>query len=365
MAIVERPGKRRMRWVVEYRDSTNTRRYKTCYSLEAAKKFEAEKVLDPGGPDVTVEQSAQRWLEIAATTVKPQTLAVYRGTLDNHILPELGRLKTSELSRGRAKAFLASKLSSGLSKKTVASILSCLVSICHAAIDWGVLSTNPLLNMSRSLGLTRLGSRDKVKALTQSELRQLLDAALEMHAHLYPMLFLMSRTGMRIGEALALEWRHVDFTASKINIVQNQVGRRIGTPKSGKGRHVDMCSSLRDLLSSIRTQRLELKLKNGLSEVPRWVVVDKAGRYILKNRATAQFREIADRAGLPKHVTSHSLRHTFASTHISLGTPIGYVKEQLGHASIAMTYDIYGHWLVGADPSAAEHLDRALGGLAF
>ena len=71
-------------------------------------------------------------------------------------------------------------------------------------------------------------------------------------------------------------------------------------------------------------------------------------------------KTILEKAGLPRHFSPHSLRHTFAAVHILLGTDITYLKEQLGHSSIQMTYDVYGHWLNKSSATAARRFQDAL-----
>jgi len=92
-----------------------------------------------------------------------------------------------------------------------------------------------------------------------------------------------------------------------------------------------------------------------------WVFRRPSGERLTHSGVGEQMKKILGHGNLPTHFSPHSLRHTFASVHIKLGTDITYLKEQLGHSSILMTYDIYGHWLNKSSASAARRFQEALG----
>jgi integrase len=75
------------------------------------------------------------------------------------------------------------------------------------------------------------------------------------------------------------------------------------------------------------------------------------------------FRKLLEKADVPQ-IRIHDIRHTFASLLLSQGEPLHYVKEQLGHASIQTTVDVYGHIVPGSNRNAVNRLDdEGLGGL--
>ena len=372
MGITPRPGKRRMRWVVEYRDSTGMRRYKTCFSIDEAKKFEAEKILEPGGnPLVKVEDIANRWLEVAAAKVRPQTLEQYRNVVRLHIIPELGDKRVSNVRPSDIELLLVKKLNGGLGAKTVSHIQTVLFGILKRAVRDGIIHGNPAAGLTGELGLRkRAKTFGHIKALDTDQLKAFLAATRTRHPHLYLMFFVMASTGIRTGEAIAVGWGDVDFDGVEdkgelvygITIQRNMLrSGRVDQTKSARIRRVDLDDDVRDALWTSYQEFLERNLLAGRT-LGDWAFPNPLGGHLYHVTIGTQFKQILAMAGLPAHFSPHSLRHTFASVHIALGTNLTYLKEQLGHASIQMTYDIYGHWLKKSDKSAARRFQEALGG---
>ena len=372
MGITLRPGKRRMRWVVQYRDSTGTRRYKTCFSLDEAKKFEAEKILEPGGnPLVKVSDIASRWLEVAAAKVRPQTHEQYRGVVRLHILPTLGDRRVASVRPSDIELLLVQKLNGGLKAKPVSHIQTVLFGILKRAVRDGIIHGNPAAGLVGELGLRRKARvYGYIKALDTEQLGAFLAATRVRHPHLYLMFFTMVSTGIRIGEAIAVLWDDVDFEGVEdkgelvygITIQRNMLkSGKTDQTKSARIRRVDLDDDVRDALWTSYQDFLERNLRTGRT-LDDWAFPNPRGGHLYHMTIRTQFKQILEAAELPSHFTPHSLRHTFASVHIALGTELPYLKEQLGHASIQMTYDIYGHWLSKSDKSAARRFQEALGG---
>src|SRR5438094_9986160 len=118
----------------------------------------------------------------------------------------------------------------------------------------------------------------------------------------------MSRTGLRVGEALALQWEDLDFTGFKIRVRRTlSPGRpgtpegRIGTPKTKRGRRdVDMSLSLRDVLQHRERERRIESLEQGYGQLP-WVFVTKGGTLYDRNNTERRFKQLMKAAGLPLH----------------------------------------------------------------
>ena len=88
-----------------------------------------------------------------------------------------------------------------------------------------------------------------------------------------------------------------------------------------------------------------------------WVFVTMAGVCMEQSRVGKAFKRILKAAGLPRHFSPHSLRHTFASLLLQHGESPAYVQRQLGHASIQLTVDTYGRWLPMGNKAAVDRLD--------
>ncbi len=361
--------KRRGKWVVDYRDAAGIRRWATCRT-----RREAEEVLDVRrrearqatrpvvDPDITVAVYAERWLGLVAASVKPRTMETTRYALRTHLLPALGAMKVRQLAKGQVKAFLAGKLVSGLAPATVRIIYSTLRALLNAAVDDGLILANPAARLGRHLRLVQAPTarQEEIKAMTRSQLAAFLTAA-EQDRRLYPLFFLLARTGMRLGEAFGLQWGDLDFQAREIRVARALSAGRIETPKSGHGRTVDMSQQLAAMLRRCQVERKAETLKRGWTEMPPWVFCTETGTPLDKSKVRKVFARALKRAGLPGHFSPHCLRHTFASLLLQQGESAVYVQRQLGHASIKLTVDTYGRWLPMGNKAAVDRLDEGNG----
>lgn len=366
MAIHKYNGKRVTRWVADFRDADGKRRYVTCKTKREAALVLAKRSLVPGAnPHVRFEEAAEQWAAIVQTKVRPQTYKTYETILRLHVLPSLKGKRLAKIRPSDIEIMLASKLSS-LTPKTVASIQSVVYGILQRAVKDGAIQSNPSMGLGKELGLKRRAPvAKKVKAFTAEQCVRLLNATRELYPHLYPMFLTMLRTGIRKGEAIALQWSDVELDgelvdgkrAFRIQIAKSMRDTGdVDTTKSDRVRHVDMSDGLREELRRHRKRYLETHMSSGRTSKP-WVFQRPNGGWVRPHSLDEQFKKILSRADLPLHFYPHCLRHTFASTHIKLGTRLTYVQQQLGHSSITMTVDIYGFWLSTTDMDAANKLD--------
>ena len=133
-------------------------------------------------------------------------------------------------------------------------------------------------------------------------------------------------------------------------------GKVIETTKTDKIRRVDLSDSLLEELAELKRKRREEWLEKGRNEIPDWIFCNREGNTLdmhnLKNR---HFFKCLEKAGL-RRIRFHDLRHTFASLLIQDGQSLAYVKDQLGHSSIKLTVDVYGHLVPGANREAVNRL---------
>ncbi len=362
-------------WVVDYRDASGVRRLTTCESRSEAKEVKAKLTLEAlqatGRPTVdtsiTVAAYSERWLAVKEHSVKPRTSLSYRQNVELHIVPAFGKLKLRQLHPASIKVFLVSKLDSGLKRNTVRILHATLRAMLQDAIDDGVLQRNPALGLAKKLRLSGAAEsgEEEIKAMDEPQLRSFLATASEIDARHYPLFFLLARTGLRLGEALALHWEDLDSSRRSLAVRKTLHARRkkgglkvtTGSPKSGKARDVDMSAQLASMLTKLRVRRCEEALSRGDGEPSPWVFATPAGGPLDESAVRKAMRRVLKRAGLPTHFTPHCLRHTFATLMIQRGVPLAYIKEQLGHSSIKVTVDTYGRWLPSGDSSLMDKLD--------
>ena len=217
---------------------------------------------------------------------------------------------------------------------------------------------NPALKPGKFL--PRISKRKGINPLTRDEVATLL-ATVKMHAPRYYPLFLCAvRTGLRQGELLALQWGDLDFRSRFILVQRNYSRGRISTPKNGESRRVDMSLELSQTLKDLSTER-QLEAAANDKKLSEWVFNSETGGLLdpdnLRKRVFAGLLKSAD----PRRVRFHDLRHTFASLLLQQAESPVYVKEQMGHSSIQVTVDLYGHLIPGGNKQAVDRLDQAPG----
>ena len=132
--------------------------------------------------------------------------------------------------------------------------------------------------------------------------------------------------------------------------------------KNGKDRYVDASGVLCRLFETLRIERTKLALAQGWRPIPPWAVITGNGTPISQRFVETDFKRVLKRAGLPEHLTPHSMRHTFACIHIARACKPKWLQQQMGHSSISVTLDRYGAWWNLEDHEAAERLGALVDG---
>lgn len=308
---------------------------------------------------VTLQAYGETWLKThAGQACKFSTARVYESNLTRHIFPVLGAKALSSVTRGDCRALVAVCREKGLSRKSIENVGRTLSSILSQAVEDSILQANPAFRLGRYY---RTGNEitPEIRPLTRAEASLLLQTARQHASREHPLFLCALRTGLRLGELLGLQWGDVDFTGKFIEVRRNLVAGRITTPKNGKTRRVDMSTQLADTLKALATSRKAETLKKGWGNLPEWVFCNEHGGPVdgdnLRHRV---FYKLLSKAGL-RRIRFHDLRHTFASQLLQQGESPAYVKEQMGHSSIQVTVDVYGHLIPGANRQAVDRLDDA------
>lgn len=296
----------------------------------------------------TVKEYTHLWLTTTVpATLKLSTQSDYKSIVRTHISKaSFYKTTVSSVTKGQIKRFLRSKLSAGLSHSTVTHIKNALGKIFAEAMDDEVIKNNPVHGIK--LGSKKNDSRKpKITPLEVDEVNTLLNTFKTEKPHYYPLVLLLVNTGLRIGEAVALHWQDVNFDDREISINKNFTRNLLeDSTKNGKDRKVDMTAQLADCLK-------ELKLSRAGEQIPRgtdWLfpsIIKTSDKPLNYDRWRIDiFYPMLEKAEVRK-IRVHDLRHTYASIMISTGVGLVYIKDQLGHSSIKVTVDIYGHLLKG------------------
>ncbi|MBW1707651.1 MAG: site-specific integrase [Deltaproteobacteria bacterium] len=226
--------------------------------------------------------------------------------------------------------------------------------VFNFAIDEETIKANPVSGITKRLELKRDRSRN-VDPLTVEELNLFLDTCNELVPEYYPFFLMAARTGMRLGELLAVHVGDLDFNSRFIWVRRSYRRGQVTPPKNGKERKVDMSDQLAESLKRHLTKAKKEALNRGTGEVPE-LLFRRNGRVIEQNYIRRVFKRILTKAGI-RDIKLHGLRHTFASLLLSMGESPVYVKEQLGHSSIQITVDIYGKWIQTKKEAGVNRLD--------
>src|SRR5262249_12517427 len=153
------------------------------------------------------------------------------------------------------------------------------------------------------------------KALTKEQRQTFLSSAQVHEPYFFTLFFALAGTGMRLGEALALQWTDLDLVNRKIRVERAFSDGSLNTPKSGHGRTVDISKALGDVLAQWKTSGR----KRSENERPSWVFVSEAGTLLDGANVRKVMTRILKKANLPLHFTPHCLRHTYASLMLQQG----------------------------------------------
>ncbi len=147
----------------------------------------------------------------------------------------------------------------------------------------------------------------------------------------------------------------MDWHGGFLIVERNLVRGVLTSPKSHQRRWVDLSTQLASVLQAWRRLQLARWLKKG-EDLPLWVFPSLEGTALEERNVRHVFKRMLEQAEL-RQIRIHDLRHTFASLLLQQGESVVYVKEQLGHASIQITVDTYGHLIPGANRGAVDRLD--------
>jgi integrase len=380
-------------WVVDWRDPAGKRFIETAEDREAAENRLAE-IIKGGKQGASKRQTFKDygdwWLENCAKgNIADSTYQEYEAVLKNHVYPLIGSRPFVKVNRKSIRELIAAKKKEGYEQSTIRNILAPVRGMYFQAIEDGDAYGNPAARIGKFN--KKQGSKTPINPLTREEVQIMLNKAATDFAHHYPLFLCAPRAGLRQGELIALKGIDLDFNGRFIDVQRNLSRGKIKSPKNGKTRRVDMSKNLaavlNDLLSKKRAAALRREMEKPAGErrdaaavinavmedwlftTPEIVAKSEAAKRRrspeTKTRSGTQldpsnlrkvFNKLLTAAKL-RRVRFHDLRHTFASLLFQQGESPVYVKEQMGHSSIQVTVDIYGHLISGGNRQAVDKLD--------
>lgn len=327
-------------------------------AIEEAKGLDASKA-----GRYTVGEWMEVWFEhYAKVKVRPSSHQTYRGYIDNHIKPNIGKIQLEKLTslelqkfykrlleKGRVNRIESRKQSKGLSAKTVRNIHQIISSAMQLAREQNLIIGNP----AEGCALPRLEHRE-MKTLPVEQLQSFLREAKD--SGVFELYYLELATGLRRGELLGLKWEDIDLERGDLR-VKRQIARINGevveAPLKTKNayRTLPLAADTIDVLEAQRK-------KAGDSP---WVFPGPTGGPISPDSVLHMLHRVLKRAGLPR-VRFHDLRHTFATLALQNGVDVKTVSGMLGHFSAGFTLDTYAHVTTASQRQAAKTMGGILSG---
>jgi integrase len=369
-------------WIVDYVDQTGKRRLKTFTKKKVADNFAATANVEiragvhtADSASITVAEAGNFWIETCERAgLERATVDAYRQHLRLHIEPYLGRLKLSQLSAPMVREF-EDKLARGdmpegaspLPRSTamVRKIRVSLSALLSDAQERGLVSRNVVreLRRSRKRGKERQAEKRQKGKLkvgvdipTREEIKAIVEAAT---GRWRPILLTAIFTGLRASELRGLRWADVDLDKRELQVRQRADRyHTIGKPKSDAGERTVPLTPI--VVNTLREWKLACpKGDRGLVFPTGSGNVEAHSNIVHRGLApTLVAAGVIDDTGTAKYTGLHAFRHFYASWCINrraeggLELPPKVVQERLGHSSITMTLDVYGHLFPRGDDSA-------------
>jgi integrase len=303
---------------------------------------------------LTVRQWLTEWLERRIQDgLRPSTTVMYRRYVERDLQPALGHLRLNELRHHHVDRFLHEQLTAGRGVVTVRRMHAVLSSALSSAHRLDLVDTNAASNIA--LPPERPQRR---QVWEPAQVGHFLDIA--SRDRLGPLFEIAVFTGLRRGELLGLQWADLDLDRGELVVRRQRVdagGHAVeGEAKTaaGQNRRVGLGAvAVAAFRTWGRTQEQDRRAWQNRWQGGKWVFTREDGTPLLPQFVTKRFEQLVQRAELPA-MTFHGLRHQHASLLIAQGIDLAVVSKRLGHSSIAITSDLYGHLLRDANRQAGE-----------
>jgi integrase len=346
---------RKSKWQARYQDPLGNWRTKQFdRKVDAERWLQGQETdirrgewLDPRRSDLTFETWARTWLD-STVHLKPKTRLGYESLLRSHVLPRFGRFRLGEIERLDIQRWVAALHEDrGLSPARVRQAYQVLAAALKAAVQSRLLIHTPCIGIKLPRAVAR-----EMKFLSADEVARLAWAIREPYEVL---VHLLAYGGLRWGEAVALRWRRIDLDKRRIEVAESvaEIGAGFypGAPKNWQRRTVAIPGLLADLFRAYRKETTA-----GPDDL---VFGDEHGNFLRhSNFRNRVWIPAVAAAGLPAGLRIHDMRHTCAALLIAQGAHPKAIQVHLGHSSIQVTMDRYGHLFPSEWDRIAESLDE-------
>lgn len=353
------------RWTGSFRLPDGTR--KSVYApkhnnkKEVARALlrEAQKQAERGELIATTKQTLsdylEYWLSVKKLAIKGITYVHYRSHLRSRVIPAIGNVKLQKLTTTQIQGCVNEMVVAKMKPGTIRRIYSILHEALEDAITWKLLAANPCKGV-----IVPRQEDEEMQALTAEQAQTLLDAA--RGTDIEGLITLALATGLRRGELFGLKWSDVDFERGCLRVQRTVVyvngeGYKEVSPKTKSGkRSITLTGFALAALKEHRSRQRKIRMQSLAWEDKDLIFPTATGMYMSASTLFNQFHVLLERAGLPP-IRFHDLRHSCATLLLKMKVPPKVVQEILGHSSIVITMDTYGHVLPGMQEEAMESYD--------
>ncbi|HHT7225877.1 MULTISPECIES: site-specific integrase [Bacillus cereus group] len=346
--------------------------FKTKKEAQLAAAKVEEKIangVDVNSHNITFNDYMYEWLNIYKKgTISERTYTNYEKNIRLFILPTFGDVKLKDLTRVKYQKFINDLLKTR-SKKTVAQINATMHNALEMAVyELEILTKNPTNKISIKEHQV-IDKRLEIKCFDIDELQSFLNYVLNEQASFkyYSLFMFLSRTGLRIGECLALQWDDIEFDKKHVYIkktlitIQRNQPIKFGPPKNKSSiRTLTLDDSTLALLKQVKIEQAKNTLRNGeYYKDYNFVFTNEDNSCMLRATALVFLKETCKK-GKFEFIKLHGFRHTHAVHLLQSGANIKYVSERLGHSTINMTADVYLHVTQSMEAAAVNQYDEFL-----
>jgi integrase len=289
----------------------------------------------------------QQWKVLALPTFKASTQHGYKIVLNTHVLPGWQRWRLREIDRLAVQQWIAEKFRRRNGWQVVRNAWVLLSSILETAVEYGYLQANP----ARGVKFPQKTLTQRPAIIAGADFANLLARLREPYR---TMVSLIAMTGLRIGELLAVRWSAVDLAARTLAVRESLYEGKFGPPKTQRAmRTLPLGPRAAKMLTdhrarSLRTESSDLVFGNR-----------KGGPLRASKLLQKVLQPAAKGAGLGR-VTWHQFRHIHSSLLNDLRVPVKIAQEQLGHASITTTLNVYTHVVDASHRRAIDAVEDRL-----
>lgn len=353
---------KKVRWQVRYRHegkqrtkgNFRTKREAQRWLHDNEAKIQSGDYIDPQRGKQKFGEFAEQWLK-DQHHLKPKTLHGYRSKLETVLIPRIGNLPLSSMTQRRMQD-LFNELAEHYGPHSLQGFRIVARRIMNSAIEQDLVRKNPFVGLKLPTP-----QKKKMQVLTAAQVEAL---AAALPPRNQTMIRFAAWTGLRSGELAALRVGDFSEDLSTVRVTRNvaDVAGTLheGTTKNRQNRTVGVPGSLRDELR----EHLALVHPTGTTAESYVFPGDKGGVLRMANFYRRNYRPAVKQA-LPEELlgmTFHDLRHTCAALLIGLGAHPKEIADRLGHSSINVTMDTYGHIFPDRHEAMTNLIDEAMRG---